>query len=55
MNPNTTDRIAKVLARYRMAIGQPQQEDLLEHVLNVDLETLRSFFLNLCPFSMTKM
>lgn len=45
------ERITQLLARYRMAIGQPQQEDLLKHFLNVDLETIRSFFLNLCPFS----
>ena len=41
------------LARFRMAIGQPQQENLLDCFMQrgVDLETIRRFFLDLCPFS----
>lgn len=44
------DRITKVLARYRMAIGQSRQEDLLDCFMDVDPKTLDRFFLDLCPF-----
>ena len=46
-------RLVQLLARFRMSLGQPRQENLLDRVLreDVDLETLRKFFLDLCPFS----
>lgn len=44
------ERITKLLARYRMAIGQPRQEDLLDCFRDDDPKTLDRFFLDLCPF-----
>ena len=44
-------RLVDLLARFRMAIGLPRQEDLLDRFHGVDLKTIRRFFLDLCPFS----
>ena len=50
-------RLVQLLARFHMALGQPRQDDLLDRVLreDIDLETLRCFFLDLCPFSFKRM
>lgn len=48
------DRLMKLLNYYRITLGQPRQEELLEYLLqNVgenEVETLKELFVNLSPF-----
>ncbi len=46
------DRLISVLSIYRLSMGQPRQEELLEHVSRSwPKEDLRKLFLDLSPFS----
>lgn len=49
--------LVDLLARFRVALGQPRQEELLNRIkrAGIDWETLRLFFLDLCPFSFRRM
>ena len=49
--------LVDLLARFRVALGQPRQEELLNRIkrAGIDWETLRRFFLDLCPFSFKRM
>jgi hypothetical protein len=45
------DRLLKILTLYRVTLGQPRQEELLEYLLNnCDDENLEKMFINLSPF-----
>lgn len=46
------ERLIKILSLYRLSLGQPRQEELLEYVFkNVENpEKLKSLFINLSPF-----
>lgn len=63
MYPLSTDymkyeRLMKLLNYYRITLGQPRQEELLEYLLqNVredEMETLKELFVNLSPFYRSK-
>ena len=45
-------RLIQILSLYRLSLGQPRQEELIEQLLNVcnDQEDLIDFFINLSPF-----
>lgn len=45
--------LIKILNYYRLTLGQPRQEELLEYVFNEvkDAEKLKQLFINLSPFS----
>lgn len=45
-------RLIKILSLYRLSLGQPRQEELLEYVLQNELseEQLKELFINLSPF-----
>jgi hypothetical protein len=43
-------RIREILNIYRLAIGQPRQEELLDH-FNGNAADAKKLFLNLCPFA----
>lgn len=46
------ERLIKVLALYRMTMGQPRQEELLDLLSNMNLtdEQIRTLTIDLCPF-----
>lgn len=46
-------RLMKILALYRLSLGQARQEDLLEYLLNnnIDEDRLKDLFMDLSPFS----
>ena len=46
------ERLIKVLALYRLTLGQPRQEELLETIAtqDIDPETMRKLFINLSPY-----
>lgn len=46
------NRLMKILALYRLSLGQTRQEDLLEHLINSDVseDQLQDLFMNLSPF-----
>ncbi|WP_164669348.1 helicase-related protein [Virgibacillus doumboii] len=50
------NRLMKILALYRLSLGQARQEDLLEHLLdnNVEEEQLKDLFMNLSPYAKQK-
>ncbi|MFC4559740.1 hypothetical protein ACFO3D_16255 [Virgibacillus kekensis] len=47
------NRLMKILALYRLSLGQARQEDLLEYLLKNDIDEnqLKELFMNLSPFS----
>ena len=49
------ERLVRILSYYRLALGQPRQEELLEHVLNdvpeAERAQLKRLFIDLSPFS----
>ncbi|MBQ8854633.1 MAG: DEAD/DEAH box helicase family protein [Bacteroidales bacterium] len=49
-------RLIKILNYYRLSLGQPRQEELLEYVFNEvrDAEQLKYLFINLSPFDKPK-
>lgn len=48
-------RLIKVLSLYRLSMGQPRQEELLEHVVREwSYDELKKLFLDLSPFSRKK-
>ena len=49
---NQYNRLIKILSLYRLSLGQPRQEELLEQLLNICSEEneLNDFFINLSPF-----
>ena len=46
------DRLIKVLALYRMTLGQPRQEELLNLLKDMHLsdEQLKELTIDLCPY-----
>lgn len=45
------DRLIKILSLYRLTLGQPRQEELLQHLFTKhNDEQLRQLFINLSPF-----
>ena len=50
---NNYAHLIKILNYYRLTLGQPRQEELLEYVFSEvkDAEKLKQLFLNLSPFS----
>ena len=45
------DRLIKILALYRITLGQARQEELLDSILeNTELDNLDELFINLSPF-----
>lgn len=50
---NNYAHLIKILNYYRLTLGQPRQEELLEYVFSEvkDVEKLKDFFFNLSPFS----
>lgn len=53
---NNYARLIKILNYYRLTLGQPRQEELLEYVFSEikDAEKLKQLFINLSPFSKIK-
>lgn len=51
------NRLMKILALYRLSLGQARQEDLLDHLLSngVKEEQLNELFMNLSPFAKEKL
>lgn len=49
------ERLTKILSLYRLTLGQPRQEELLEYVFKEfgDGEKLKDLFIDLSPFSKT--
>ena len=50
---NNYDRLIKILSLYRLTLGQPRQEELLESYLNdenIDKKDLKDLFINLSPY-----
>lgn len=47
------ERLIKVLALYRMTMGQPRQEELLDLLVNMKLtdEQIKALTIDLCPFN----
>lgn len=47
------ERLIKVLALYRMTLGQPRQEELLNLLKNMHLsdEQLKKLTIDLCPYN----
>ncbi len=52
---STYERLSKILSLYRLTLGQPRQEELLEYVFrefgNNDRDILKNLFINLSPYS----
>lgn len=45
------DRMMKILTHYRLTLGQPRQEELLEHIVSKEKDIdLSELFINLSPF-----
>ena len=47
------ERLIRILSLYRLTLGQPRQEELLEYIFQNhrdDTEDLRKLFFNLSPF-----
>ncbi|MGE7661314.1 DEAD/DEAH box helicase [Peribacillus sp. NPDC097197] len=46
------DRLMKILALYRLSLGQARQEELIEYIFkdNIEEEQLKKLFINLSPF-----
>lgn len=47
------DRLIQILSLYRLTLGQPRQEELLESILNnsdIDESNLDDYFINLSPY-----
>lgn len=47
------DRLIKILSLYRLTLGQPRQEELLETIFeneNVDENKIKELFINLSPY-----
>ena len=55
---STYERLTKILSLYRLTLGQPRQEELLEYVFrefgDSDGEVLKKLFINLSPFTHNK-
>jgi hypothetical protein len=51
------ERLVKVLTLYRLTLGQPRQEELLDNIntAGLDGDTLDKLFLNLSPYSKQKL
>lgn len=50
---NTYERLIKILSLYRLALGQPRQEELLEYLIKGDIlsdDEINQLFINLSPF-----
>ena len=50
---NNYEKLIKILSLYRLTLGQPRQEELLESSLknlDVDEKSLKKFFINLSPY-----
>ena len=50
---NAYERLIKILSLYRLALGQPRQEELLEYLINGDIlsdDEINQLFINLSPF-----
>lgn len=49
-------RLIQILSLYRLSLGQPRQEELIEQLIDVcnDQEELKDFFINLSPFFRNK-
>jgi hypothetical protein len=47
------NRLLEVLSLYRLTLGQPQQEELLETIKksNWDLAQLKKLYINLSPYT----
>ena len=46
------ERLIKILSLYRLTLGQPRQEELLEYMFSnfEDTQEFRDLFINLSPF-----
>ena len=47
------DRLIEILSLYRLTLGQPRQEELVEKIMdneNIDKKELNELFINLSPF-----
>lgn len=46
------ERLIKILSLYRLTLGQPRQEELLDYILHNDIpaDTLKELFINLSPY-----
>lgn len=46
------ERLIKILSLYRLTLGQPRQEEFLEHIMHSDLPegVLKELFINLSPY-----
>ena len=54
---NNYERLIKILSLYRLTLGQPRQEELLESFLNnenIDEKELNELFINLSPYYKNK-
>ena len=49
------ERLIKILSLYRMTLGQPRQEELLEYVFSncddTEIQKMKDLFINLSPWS----
>ena len=50
------ERLIKILSLYRLTLGQPRQEELLEYLFKEirDISELKKLFIDLSPFSKDK-
>ena len=52
------ERLIKILSMYRMTLGQPRQEELLEYVFSncdeKEIKQLKDLFIDLSPWSKNK-
>jgi hypothetical protein len=50
------ERLIKILSLYRLTLGQPRQEELLEYLFKEirDISELKKLFIDLSPFSKEK-
>lgn len=55
---NRYERLIKILSLYRMTLGQPRQEELLEYIFSnfseEEQQEMKGLFINLSPFSKEK-
>ncbi len=53
MDEKNYERLIQVLALYRLAFGQPRQEELIDHLFSEiqDTSELKQYFINLSPYS----
>ena len=44
------DRLMKILALYRLSLGQARQEELIDHLFETGFEEIGDLFMNLSPY-----